>query len=29
VTIEGPAGKYPPITAEDYIDQRVRANFAR
>ncbi|MGG7102908.1 isopenicillin N synthase family dioxygenase [Rhodococcus sp. 24CO] len=29
ITIEGPAGKYPPITAEDYLYQRVNANFAR
>ncbi|WP_092801072.1 isopenicillin N synthase family dioxygenase [Rhodococcus globerulus] len=29
IMIEGPAGKYPPITAEDYLYQRVNANFAR
>ena len=28
VVIQGPAAKYPPITAEDYLQQRVRANFA-
>lgn len=29
VVISGPAGKYPPITAEDYLYQRVNANFDR
>jgi isopenicillin N synthase-like dioxygenase len=29
VVIEGPAGRYPPITAADYIQQRVTANFVR
>lgn len=27
--IEGPEGKYPPITAEDYIYQRLHANFVQ
>nr|WP_296773540.1 2OG-Fe(II) oxygenase family protein [Rhodococcus sp. (in: high G+C Gram-positive bacteria)] len=27
--IEGPTGKYPSITAEDYLYQRINANFAR
>ena len=27
VLIEGPLGKYPPITAGDYLSQRVAANF--
>jgi isopenicillin N synthase-like dioxygenase len=27
VVIAGPAGKYPPISAEDYLYQRVNANF--
>ncbi len=27
--IEGPQGKYPPITAEDYIYQRLHANFVQ
>jgi isopenicillin N synthase-like dioxygenase len=25
--IEGPAGTYPPITAQEYLQQRIRANF--
>lgn len=29
VVIEGPGGKYPPITAHDYLQQRIAANFAR
>jgi isopenicillin N synthase-like dioxygenase len=29
VVIEGPDGWYPPITAEQYIQQRIAANFAR
>lgn len=29
VVIQSPAGKYPPITAEDYLQQRVAANFAK
>ena len=29
VVIEGPAHKYPAITAEDYLYQRVNANFAK
>lgn len=29
VMIQGPAGKYPPISAEDYLYQRVNANFAK
>ncbi|MFJ2740604.1 isopenicillin N synthase family dioxygenase [Streptomyces sp. NPDC087440] len=29
VVIEGPQGRYPPITAGDYIQQRIAANFAR
>ena len=29
VLIESPAGKYAPITAEDYLQQRVAANFAQ
>lgn len=28
VMIQGPAKKYPPISAEDYLQQRVSANFA-
>ncbi|MGP9822383.1 isopenicillin N synthase family dioxygenase [Salinarimonas sp. NSM] len=28
VVIEGPEGKYPPITARDYLLQRIQANFA-
>lgn len=28
VVIEGPAGKYPPITARDYLAQRIGANFS-
>ncbi|WP_339805221.1 2-oxoglutarate and iron-dependent oxygenase domain-containing protein [uncultured Marinobacter sp.] len=28
VNIEGPEGKYPPITARDYLLQRIQANFA-
>ncbi len=28
VLIEGPQHRYPPITAEDYLKQRVAANFA-
>ena len=27
--IEGPGKKYPPITAGDYLRQRVAANFAK
>ncbi|NVK40804.1 MAG: isopenicillin N synthase family oxygenase [Oceanospirillaceae bacterium] len=27
VVIEGPKGKYPPITAADYLRQRIEANF--
>jgi isopenicillin N synthase-like dioxygenase len=27
--IQGPAGKYPPISAGDYLRQRVAANFAK
>ncbi|MEM1112519.1 MAG: 2OG-Fe(II) oxygenase family protein [Pseudomonadota bacterium] len=26
--IEGPLGKYPPITAHDYLQQRIAANFS-
>ncbi|TBV04657.1 2OG-Fe(II) oxygenase [Pseudomonas dryadis] len=29
VMIEGPGGKYPAISAEDYLYQRVNANFSR
>ncbi len=29
VTITSPSGKYAPITAEDYLQQRVAANFAK
>jgi isopenicillin N synthase-like dioxygenase len=29
VTIASPSGKYPPITAGDYLAERVRANFNR
>ncbi|MGC5396329.1 isopenicillin N synthase family dioxygenase [Streptomyces sp. DT20] len=29
VVIEGPAGRYPAITAADYIQQRIAANFTR
>lgn len=29
VVIAGPAGKYPPITAKDYLRQRIDANFAK
>lgn len=29
VMIEGPQGKYPPITAADYLQQRIAANFNR
>ena len=28
IVIQGPGGKYSPITAEDYLYQRVNANFA-
>lgn len=28
VTIEGPGKKYPPISADDYLRQRIAANFA-
>lgn len=28
VVIEGPAGKYPPIAARDYLTQRIGANFS-
>ncbi|AQA04728.1 2OG-Fe(II) oxygenase [Mycobacterium sp. MS1601] len=28
VTIAGPQGKYPPISAKDYLQQRINANFA-
>lgn len=27
VVIEGPRGKYPPITAADYLRHRIQANF--
>ena len=27
VILQGPAGKYPPITAADYITERIRANY--
>lgn len=29
VVIQGPGGKYAPITAADYLSQRVNANFAK
>ncbi|AJE47806.1 isopenicillin N synthase family dioxygenase [Celeribacter indicus] len=29
VLMEGPLGKYPPMTAGDYLDMRIKANFAR
>lgn len=29
VMIQGPAGKYPPISAADYLLQRIQANFER
>jgi hypothetical protein len=29
VTIAGPRGKYPAISAEDYLQQRINANFTR
>ncbi|MGU3290907.1 isopenicillin N synthase family dioxygenase [Williamsia sp. M5A3_1d] len=29
VVIESPGGKYPPITAHDYLQQRIAANFSR
>ncbi|WP_020109797.1 isopenicillin N synthase family oxygenase [Nocardia sp. 348MFTsu5.1] len=29
VLIEGPRAKYPPISAEDYLRQRIAANFAK
>ncbi|CAN5881317.1 isopenicillin N synthase family oxygenase [soil metagenome] len=29
MTIEGPHGKYPSISAKDYLHQRINANFAR
>lgn len=29
VVIESPSGKYPAITAEDYLQQRVAANFSK
>ena len=29
VTIEGPGKKYPPISADDYLRQRIAANFAK
>ena len=29
VVIEGPNGKYPPITAKDSLHQRISANFAK
>ena len=29
MTIAGPAAKYPPISAKDYLQQRISANFAR
>ncbi|BBX35911.1 hypothetical protein MMAG44476_10304 [Mycolicibacterium mageritense DSM 44476 = CIP 104973] len=29
VMIAGPAGKYPPISAKDYLQQRITANFAK
>lgn len=28
VTIQGPNAKYPPITADDYLQQRIAANFS-
>ncbi len=28
-TIESPSGKYPPITAGDYLNQRIAANFKK
>ncbi len=27
LVIDGPARKYPPVTAGDYLSQRVAANF--
>jgi isopenicillin N synthase-like dioxygenase len=27
--IESPSGKYPPITAGDYLAERVKANFSK
>ncbi|MET0900559.1 MAG: 2OG-Fe(II) oxygenase family protein [Mycobacterium sp.] len=29
MTIAGPHGKYPPISAKDYLQQRISANFAK
>lgn len=29
VTIQGPNGKYPPITAHDYLQHRIAANFTQ
>ncbi len=29
VVVQGHAGRYPPITADDYLQQRVNANFAK
>ncbi|STT26559.1 Oxidoreductase [Klebsiella pneumoniae] len=29
VEILGPQRKYPPISAEDYLQQRIQANFAK
>ncbi|VEC79957.1 Uncharacterised protein [Raoultella ornithinolytica] len=29
VEILGPQAKYPPITAEAYLQQRIQANFAK
>ncbi|MDC0612281.1 isopenicillin N synthase family oxygenase [Vibrio sp.] len=28
ITISGPEGKYPPITAKDYLNMRIAANFS-
>lgn len=28
VSIQGPGGKYPPITAADFLQQRIQANYA-
>ena len=27
--IQGPGKKYPPITADDYLQQRIAANYGR
>ena len=29
VTVAGPQGKYPPISAKDYLQQRINANFVK